>query len=103
MRRYFEPGDMVLLINAIYNPEIIGHVGIVRHGEAEVTGKDKFGRCISGTFVIVDLPGDINRHGTTLWYLKPRHLIKLFPSGKTTKETTGIDESMVEMPYNQRL
>jgi len=88
MMQHFETGDLVLLINSIYNPEIIGHVGTVRHGEAVFAGTDKFGRSVSGIFVIVDLPDDVNRFGTTLWYLKPGHLIKLSPDDIFRKETT---------------
>lgn len=75
--QHYETGDLVLVINSIYNTGIIGHVGTVHHGEAIFSGKDKFGRFITGIFVVVDLPDDVNRYGTTLWYLKPQHLIKL--------------------------
>jgi len=77
--QYFENGDLVLLINSIYNPEIIGHIGIVAVSESQITGCDRFGCMISGNYVVVDLPNDINRHGTTLWYLKPGHLVKIMP------------------------
>lgn len=77
--QYFENGDLVLLINSIYNPEIIGHIGVVARSESQITGYDRYGRLISGNYVVVDLPNDINRHGTMLWYLKPEHLVKIIP------------------------
>ena len=75
--RQFEVGDLVLLINSDYNSDLIGHVGIVARAENSVTGVDKYGCYISSRYVVVDLPDDINRHGTTLWYLRPHHLIKI--------------------------
>ena len=81
MRR-FEVGDLVLLINSDYNSNLIGHVGIVALGESFVSGFDIYGCNISNRYVVVDLPDDINRHGTTLWYLKPHHLIKISPNAK---------------------
>ena len=64
------------------------NVGMVMHGEDHFSGIDKFGRFVSGIFVVVDLPGNINRHGTTLWYLKPNHLIKISPDDDIKTETT---------------
>jgi hypothetical protein len=81
MRR-FKVGDLVLLINSDYNSDIIGHVGLVAQAESFVTGFDKYGSYISNRYVVVDLPDDINRHGTTLWYLKSHHLIKISPDAK---------------------
>ena len=102
MNQYFEPGDLVLLINSVYNPEIIGHVGTVCHGEAEFTGTDKFGRYISGIYVVVDLPGDVNRYGTTLWYLKPVHLVKLSSGKVSDKETAlAVNAEKPVIPYNR--
>ncbi len=83
----FEVGDLVLLINATYNPEIIGHVGTVAKSESHIKGYDKYGRSVSGNYVVVDLADDINRHGTTLWYLKPDHLIKIKPDELIQEET----------------
>lgn len=77
--QYFNVGDYVLVINSAYEPGIIGHVGTVERVENQVSGFDRFGRLVSGIFVVVDLPWDVNRHGTTLWYLKPEYLIKLNP------------------------
>ena len=90
--QHFKIGNLVLLINSIYNPDIIGHVGTVIHGEDHFSGIDKFGRTVSGIYVVVDLPGDINRHGTTLWYLKPHHLIKISPDDDIKTETTATSD-----------
>jgi len=79
-------GDLVLVINSLYNPDLIGHDGMVVHGEDHFSGMDKFGRFISGPFVIVDLAGVSNRHGTTLWYFKAKHLLKITP-GDTLQDT----------------
>ena len=87
--QHFTVGSLVLLINSTYNPDIIGHVGTVMHGEDYFSGVDKFGLIVSGIFVVVDLPGDTNRHGTTLWYLKPNHLIKISPDDNIKAETTN--------------
>ena len=86
--QHFKVGDLVVLINSTYTPEIIGHVGMVMHSEDHFSGHDKFGCFVSEIFVVVDLPGDINRHGTTLWYLKPNHLIKISPDDDIKAETT---------------
>ena len=86
--QYFENGDLVLLINSIYNPEIIGHIGAVALCDSHITGYDRYGRLISGNYVVVDLPNDINRHGTTLWYLKPEHLVKIIPGDENREEIT---------------
>lgn len=80
--RYFNTGDLVLVINSLYNPDIIGCAGIVVRGEDKCAGLDKHGNYISGIFVTIDLPDSINRHGTTLWYFKPQHLIRITPDGK---------------------
>lgn len=77
--KHFDVGDLVLLINSTCNPDIIGHAGIVMHTVDYFSGHDKFGHYHSGLYVVVDLPGNRNRHGTTLWYLKPNHLIKISP------------------------
>jgi len=77
--QHFKVGDCVLVINASYEPGIIGHVGTVERAADLVSGIDKFGRVVCGEFVVVDLPGDMNRHGTTLWYMRPGHLLKLRP------------------------
>ncbi len=77
--KYFDVGDLVLIINATCNQDLIGHAGTVMHSEDHFSGYDKFGYYQSGLYVVVDLPGDRNRHGTTLWYLKPEHLIKITP------------------------
>ncbi len=94
--QHFKIGDLALLINSTYNPDIIGHIGTVMHSEDHFSGVDKFGRFVSGIFVVVDLPDDINRHGTTLWYLKPHHLIKISPVDNVKTETTDI-------PYDNKL
>jgi len=86
--QYFENGDLVLLINSIYNPEIIGHIGVVARSESQITGYDRYGCLISGNYVVVDLPNDINRHGTMLWYLKPEHLKKIIPGDDKQEEIT---------------
>ncbi|MGH8119683.1 MAG: hypothetical protein ACRESK_03605 [Gammaproteobacteria bacterium] len=72
-------GDLVLVINSLYHPGLIGHVGTVVHGEGHVSGMDKFGQLVSGPFVIVDLVHDINRHGTNLWYFRATHLLRITP------------------------
>jgi hypothetical protein len=87
--QHFENGDLVLLINSIYNPEIIGHIGIVECRESQITGYDRFGGLISGNYVVVDLANDINRHGTTLWYLKPEHLKKINPGNAIKLSVTN--------------
>lgn len=89
--QHFNIGDCVLVINASYEPGIIGHVGTVERAADQVSGFDKFGCIVSGVFVVVDLPADVNRHGTTLWYMRPRHLLKLRPDeqGKTTLQEEG--------------
>lgn len=84
--QYFHIGDCVLVVNATYEPGIIGHVGTVERAADFVSGLDKYGRRVSGVFVVVDLPGDLNRHGTTLWYMRPPHLIKLKPGGAFVEE-----------------
>lgn len=80
---YFSIGDQVLVINSVYNLVLIGHVGEVAHNTGQFDGYDRYGRFISGKFVVVDLPGDINRYGTTLWYFRPDHLLKISPDKKT--------------------
>jgi hypothetical protein len=77
--RDFRVGDCVLVINAACEPGLIGHVGTVARAAAPVAGVDRFGRVAAGVYAVVDLPNDVNRHGTTLWYLRPEHLIKLGP------------------------
>jgi len=86
--QYFENGNLVLLINSMYNPEIIGHIGTVALCDSHITGYDRYGRLISGSYVVVDLPNDINRHGTTLWYLKAEHLIKIIPGDEKQDKIT---------------
>jgi hypothetical protein len=86
--QHFKTGDLVLIINSVYNFGIIGHAGTVKLGADHVSGYDKDGCLVSGTFVVVDLPGDRNRYGTTLWYLKPEHLIKIHPRDDTRSELT---------------
>lgn len=92
--QHFENGDLVLLINSIYHPEIIGHIGTITCGESQVTAYDRYDRLITGNFAVVDLPNDINRYGTTLWYLKPGHLIKIKPGSslkpKVTRALTSL-------------
>ena len=90
---YFNIGDQVLVINSIYNSDLIGHVGAVAHSADLFAGHDRNGRFISGKFAVVDLPGDINRHGTTLWYFRPDHLLKISPDGET-----GIKSNMAIQP-----
>ncbi len=75
----FYVGDLVLVINSDYNSDIIGHAGTVASSETQISGNDKYGCCVSGRYAVVDLPYDINRFGTTLWYLKPEYLIKILP------------------------
>ena len=94
MMQDFKVGDLVLVINSIYNPDIIGHVGTVMHSEDHFSGIDKFGQFVSGPFVIVDLGSAVNRHGTTLWYFKAKHLLRIAP-GDTLQEAdqeTGLAE-----------
>ena len=86
---YFSINDQVLVINSLYNPALIGHVGTVAHSAGFFTGHDRNGRFISGKFVVVDLPDDINRYGTTLWYFRPDHLVKISPD-----KETGIKSNM---------
>jgi hypothetical protein len=93
--QHFKVGDLVMLINSTCYPDIIGHVGTVMHSEGHFCGYDKWGRFVSGIFVVVDLPGDINRHGTTLWYLKPNHLIKITPDDDIKAETTVTPDTLV--------
>ena len=93
--QHFKVGDLVLLINSTCNPDIIGHVGTVMHSAGHFSGYDKWGRFVSGIFVVVDLPGDINRHGTTLWYLKPNHLIKITPDDAIKAETMVTPDTLV--------
>ena len=80
---YLSIGDQVLVINSVYNPELIGHVGTVEHNVDQFDGYDRYGCFISGKYAVVDLPGDINRYGTTLWYFRPDHLLKISPDKKT--------------------
>jgi hypothetical protein len=88
---HFSIGDQVLVINSTYNPDLIGHVGAVAHCADLFAGYDKNGCFISGKFVVVDLPNDINRYGTTLWYFQPEHLIKISPDKETgIKSKTAI-------------
>ena len=82
----FCPGDLVLVINSLYNPDIIGNTGTVMYGENYVFGEDRNGQLVSGTFVIVDLPGNTNSFGNTLWYLKPEHLIKINPDKNAVED-----------------
>jgi hypothetical protein len=93
--QHFKVGDLVMLINSVYNPDIIGHVGTVMHGAGHFSGYDKCGRFVSGIFVVVDLPGDINRHGTTLWYLQPNHLIMITPDADIKAEIIVTPETLV--------
>ena len=92
--QYLKLGDLVLVINSIYHPENIGHIGTVVHGEDHFSGIDKFGQFVSGPFVIVDLPGAGNRHGTTLWYFKATHLLRIAPGDtlQDTNEEAGLLE-----------
>ena len=90
---HFSAGDHVLVINSIYNPNLIGHDGTVAKCADFVTGYDKNGYFISGKFVVVDLPGDSNRYGTTLWYFRPAHLLKIIP----VKET-GLNSNVAIHP-----
>lgn len=83
----------MLIINSIYNYSLIGHVGTVTHCADMVTGYDRNGCYISGKFVVVNLPGDINRFGTTLWYFKSNHLLKISPD-----KETGIKSSVAIQP-----
>jgi hypothetical protein len=76
---HFRVGDGVLVINAACEPGLIGHVGTVARAAEPVSGIDRFGRVVAGLYVVVDLPEDVNRHGTTLWYFRPEHLLKLGP------------------------
>jgi hypothetical protein len=75
----YSVGDLVLVINSIYHPYLIGHAGIVVQCTGNFSGYDKYGRFVSGAFTVVDLPGDVNRHGTTLWFFKPHHIIRISP------------------------
>lgn len=78
-RRDLKAGDLVMVINALYHPELIGHAGTVVHGAGQVSGIDRHGRGVAGVFVIVDLAHDLNRHGTSLWYFKASHLLRIDP------------------------
>jgi len=87
-------GDLVLVINSLYNPDLIGHIGAVTHGEDHFSGMDKFGQLVSGSFVIVDLAHATNRHGATLWYFKATHLLRI-ASGDTL-QNTEVETGSVE-------
>lgn len=98
-----ETGDLVLIINSIYNPDIVGYIGTVAHGEDQVSGIDKFGQVVSGPFVTVDLPGKINRHGATLWYFRRKHLLRIAPGEdlQDAAEESGCRKSAVgPLPAN---
>ncbi len=94
--QHFDVGDLVLVINADYNPGLIGCAGTIARRAARIAGYDKYGRLRTGVYVVVDLPGRLNRHGTTLWYKKPEYLIKLDPDewqdteSVREKENTGF-------------
>ena len=75
----FQLGDLVLVINADYNPDLIGHVGTIARPARRLSGYDRHGRLQAGVYVVVDLPDKINRHGTTLWYKTPQYLVKITP------------------------
>lgn len=78
----FNIGDLVLIINSDYIPSLVGQAGIVAITTRTVTGIDKYGNHLSGWYVAVDLPEEINRFGTTLWYFKPHYLLKISPDQK---------------------
>jgi hypothetical protein len=90
--RNFRVGDCVLVINAACEPALIGHVGIVTRAAEPVSGIDRFGRVVAGLYVVVDLPENVNRHGTTLWYLPPEYLIKLKPDADLAAKLDPISE-----------
>lgn len=77
----FEVGDLVLVVNADYNPDLIGYTGTIARRADRIAGYDKYGRLRTGVYVVVDLPDKINRLGTTLWYKKPQYLVKISPDG----------------------
>ena len=78
----FNIGDLVLIINSDYVPSLVGQAGIVVMAARNINGTDKFGNHLSGWYTVVDLPEEINRFGTTLWYFKPHYLLKISPDYK---------------------
>lgn len=90
---HFEVGDLVLVVNADYNPALIGCAGTIARRAARIAGYDKYGQLRTGVYVVVDLPGRINRHGTTLWYKKPQYLIKLGPDNRMDTESIQEKET----------
>jgi len=91
--QHFEVGDLVLVVNADYNPGLIGCTGSIARRASRIAGYDKYGRLRTGVYVVVDLPGRINRHGTTLWYKKPQYLIKLSPDDGIRMKRTREDKT----------
>lgn len=98
--QHFEVGDLVLVVNADYNPDLIGHTGAIARRAARIAGYDKNRRFRSGIYVVVDLPGKINRHGTTLWYKKPQYLVKISPDGSLTTEDAREDKRASSQPVS---
>lgn len=88
--QHFRVGDLVLVINADYNPDLIGHAGTIARPADRIVGYDKYGQLNSGIYVIVDLPDKMNKYGTTLWYKKPEYLVKISPDAHL--ESTGMEE-----------
>jgi hypothetical protein len=95
---HFRVGDCVLVINAACEPGLIGHVGTVARAAEPVSGIDRFGRVAAGIYVVVDLPEDVNRHRTTLWYLRPEYLIKLSPPDSSTTKEEWIPDNAGACP-----
>ncbi|MEX2525610.1 MAG: hypothetical protein WD750_11685 [Gammaproteobacteria bacterium] len=90
--QHFDVGDLVLVVNADYNPGLIGCTGTIARPAARIAGYDRFGQLRAGVYVVVDLPGRLNRHGTTLWYKKPQYLIKLSPDDRIRTEFARENE-----------
>jgi hypothetical protein len=88
--QHFKVGDLVLVINADYNPGLIGHAGTIARPADRIVGYDKFGQLNSGIYVVVDLPDKMNKYGTTLWYKKPEYLVKISPDDSF--ESVAVEE-----------
>jgi len=91
--QHFEVGDLVLVINADYNPDLIGHAGTIARRADRIVGYDRFGQLNAGIYVVVDLPDKTNKYGTTLWYKKPQYLVKISPDESFESETARERET----------
>ena len=100
----FDIGDLVLVIKSDYYPNLIGQAGIVAITARTVTGTDKFGNSLTDRYVIVDLPDEINRFGTTLWYFKPHYLLKILPDHEdvVTNQVRFLTYNFTDMIFTIR-